>query len=246
MRRIPKLAVSMLLVAASTLLALAAVAGPANAATGDYTCPKGFLGVLKVAHNLIVPAKSTCGLTQGSTIGHDVIVESGASFFIGGTTIRHDLIATNAALIELGDPNNGTTETVIGGNAIISGTVGGVPFGEFICQTHIVHNLSISYTAKTASGWDIGAPEPANCGRNSTPGDIIGNNATFNGNAGAYLDMGYNKVGYDLVFIGNNEGYNDLTHNKVGNNCSQSYNHPFLGKDNTAGNNVGSCNSSNS
>ena len=243
MRRIPPLIASVLLAAAAPLLALV---GPANAATGDVTCPNGFLGVLTVVHNLTVPAGSSCGLTEGSTIGNDVIVDSGASFYIGGTTIGHDLRASGAALIELGDPNNGSTETVIGDDAIITGTVGGLPYGEFICQTHIGHNLSVTDTASTASGWDIGAPEAANCGRNVTPGDIVGNTATFTNNEGAYLDVGSNQVGYNLVFKGNVEGFNDLTGNAITNNCSQNYNHPFSGSGNTAGNSIGKCNSSNS
>jgi hypothetical protein len=243
MRRIPLLAASILLAAGAPLLALA---GPANAATGDVTCANGFLGVLNVVHNLTVPADSSCGLTQGSTIGNDVIVDPGASFYIGGTTIGHNLTATDATLIELGDPNNGTTETVIDNDATITGTVGGLPYGEFICQTQIDHNLSVTDTASTASGWDIGAPEPANCGRNSTPGDIIGNNATFTNNEGAYLDVGSNQVGYNLSFKGNVEGFNDLTNNTIANSCSQNYNHPFSGSGNTAGNNIDTCNSSNS
>jgi hypothetical protein len=214
---------------------------------------------LKVAHDLIVPAGSSCGLDQGSVIGHDVIVKPGGSFFIGGTTIGHDLLATGADLIELGDVNNARSDTVIRHDVIINGTVGTVPFGEFICQTRIGHDLIITDTESTAAGWDIGAPEHANCGRNARNGprfaDTIGHDAVFSNNAGSYLDVGWNQAkyngrtgpgfGHDLVFTNNHEGFNDLTKNTIGHDCRQTSNHPYLGEKNVAGHSVGSCNSAN-
>lgn len=257
MRRILLLAAGLLLVAGPAL----AVADPASAATGDVTCPNGFLGQLQVAHDLTVPANSSCGLTEGSTIGHNVYVYPGASFYIGGTTIGYDLISYKADLIELGDVNNGSSDTVIGNDAFIVGTVGTLPYGEFICQTRIGHDLVVADTATTASGWDIGAPEGANCGRNAVYGprfaDTIGYDGIFYNNAGAYLDVGSNQpafnggtgpgFGHNLIFTGNHEAlFNDLTNNTIVNNCSQSNNHPYLGSGNTAGNNVDNCNSANS
>lgn len=239
-KRITLLAASLLLAAAPAL----ALTSPAAAATGDVTCPNGFLGVLNVAHNLTVPAGDSCGLTQGSTIGNNVYVDSGAAFYVGGITIGHDLIASGAQLIEIGDPNNGSTETVIGGSATITGEVGGLPYGDFICQTR-VYNLSITDTVTGTPGWDIGAPEPANCGRNATPGDIIGNNAVFTNNEGNYLDVGGNQVGHNVSFKGNVEGTNTLTDNTITNDCVQAYNHPFDGSGNTAGGSIDHCNSSN-
>ena len=138
-----------LLLAASAVLATAgalAAAGPASADSGDVTCPNGFLGGLIVPHDLTVPPDGSCGLTQGSTIGHDVTVDPGGAFFIGGTAIGHDLTANGAKLIELGDVNNGLADTTIGGNVTINGTIGTLPFGQFICQTRIVGNLSITGT----------------------------------------------------------------------------------------------------
>jgi hypothetical protein len=237
-----------------------AMAGLAAAGSADVTCPSGFLGVLKVPGDLIVPAGSSCGLTEGSAIGHDVIVEPRASFFIGGTTIGHDLIATDADLIELGDVNNGSSDTIIGHDAIIVGTRGTVPYGEFICQTRIGHDLIIAGTRHTASGWDIGAPEPANCGRNAVYGprfaDTIGHDGIFVNNAGAYLDVGWNEpayngntgagFGHNVLFVHNREGYNDLTKNTIVHDCVQRGNHPYRGTGNKAGHNVGDCNSANS
>jgi hypothetical protein len=254
----------MLLLLASILLAtvpvLVVAASPAAAGSADVTCPSGFLGVLKVARDLIVPAGSSCGLTEGSAIGHDVIVEPRASFFIGGTKIGHDLIAIRADLIELGDVNNGSSDTIIGHDAIIVGTVGTVPYGEFICQTRIGHDLIIADTKSTASGWDIGAPEPANCGRNARYGprfaDTIGHDGIFIDNAGAYLDVGWNQpayngetgagFGHNLIFVRNHEGYNNLTKNTIGHNCIQRANHPYHGSGNSAGHDLDDCNSTNS
>jgi len=255
MRRI-LLPVSGVVLAACVMLAPAI---PANAAPRNVACPPGFLGVLKVGHDLVVPAGSSCGLTQGSVIGHDVIVKPGASFVVGGTTIGHDLFATGADLIELGDVNNGSSDTIIGHDAIITGTVGTLPFGEFICQTRIGHDLVITDTKATASGWDIGAPESANCGRNAIYGprfaDTIGHDGIFSDNAGAYIDVGWNQskyngktglgFGHDVVFTNNHEGFNDLTRNTIGHSCRQRANHPYLGKKNRAGHSVNSCNSAN-
>ena len=247
-----------LLLAASAVLATAgalAAAGPASADSGDVTCPNGFLGVLIVPHDLTVPPDGSCGLTQGSTIGHDVTVDQGGAFFIGGTAIGHDLTANGAKLIELGDVNNGSTDTTIGGNVTINGTIGTLPFGQFICQTRIVGNLSITGTQTTSSGWDIGAPEPANCGRNtlhSNFADTIGGDATFSNNASS-LDIGFNTpafnggtgpgFGHDLTLNGNTN--TTLDRNNIVHNCTQSNNHPFAGTGNTAGSSVDACNSSN-
>ncbi len=228
-------------------------------APGDVACPNGFLGVLHVAHDLIIPAGSSCGLTEGSAIGNNVYVYPHASFYAGGTTIGYSLLADQADLIELGDVNNGSSDTIIGHDAVITGTAGTLPYGEFICQTRIGHDLVIADTAATATGWDIGAPEPANCGRNARYGpryaDTIGNDGIFSNNADAYLDIGSNQdaynggtgpgFGHDLIFTGNHEGYNDLTSNTVGYDCNQSNNHPYLGTGNTAAHDVDSCNSTN-
>src|SRR5215469_8139844 len=111
MRRPLLLAASILLMAGPAVLA---AASPARADMTAVTCRDGFLGVLNVPQDLIVPAGSSCGLTEGSTIGRDVIVNPGAAFFIGGTAIGRDLIANRAALIELGDVNNGSSDTIIG------------------------------------------------------------------------------------------------------------------------------------
>ena len=186
-------------------------------------------------------------------------VHPGASFYIGGTTIGYDLISYQADLIELGDVNNGSSDTIVGNDAFIIGTVGTLPYGEFICQTRVGHDLVVANTAATATGWDIGAPEPANCGRNARYGprfaDTVGYDGIFYDNAGAYLDVGSNQpafnggtgpgFGHDLVFTGNDEGFNDLTDNTVVYDCSQSNNHPYLGAGNTAGHNADTCNSAN-
>jgi hypothetical protein len=153
--------------------------------------------------------------------------------------------------------NNGKSATVIGGSVIISGTVGGVPYGEFICQTRIGGDLVIKDTAATASGWDIGAPEPANCGRNAMYGkvfgDTIGHDGIFIDNAGAYLDVGWNEpafnghtgpgFGHNLKFVNNHEGHNYLIDNSVRHNCWQHNNRPYKGRGNRAGHKVDDCNS---
>jgi hypothetical protein len=215
MRRILLLAASAVLAAAGAL----AAAGPASAQSGEVTCPNGFLGVLVVPHDLTVPPDGSCGLTQGSTIGHDVTVDPGGTFYIGGTTIGHDLTATGAEEILLGDVNNGSTDTIIGGNVTISGTIG--PGEQFICQTRIAGNLSITGTQTTSSVWYIGVEGPeisphseAGCSAlyGARFGDTIGGDATFSNNASG-LDVRDNQpatnggtgpgFGHDLTLTGN-------------------------------------------
>jgi hypothetical protein len=232
--------------------------GPATAAQVTY-CPQPpntqYIGPVDAPGDLIVPPNTSCGPTEGSMIGHDAIVSEGASFFPGGTTIGYDVLANRADLIELGDPNNGTTDMIVRHDVIIRGTQGNLPFGQFVCQTRIGHNLVITGTAAGVSQWYIGYQDPSNCGRNyGRGGDTIGNigffennantiyvgdnNNTFNGGTG----LGFR---HDLIFIDNHGAINQLSDNTVGYDCRQADNHPFLGFSNTAGNSVDACNTSN-
>lgn len=248
----------------SLLLTLAIVgfgliaAVPASAAQVTY-CPQPpstqYIGLVNAPGDLVVPPGTSCGPTEGSTIGHDVIVSDGASFFPGGTTVGYDVISYGADLIELGDPNNGTSDMIVGHDVIIRGTQGTLPFGQFVCQTRIGHNLLITGTAASVSQWYIGYQNPSNCGRNyGRGGDTIGGNGIFRGNANSiYVGDNNNAFnggtglgfGHDL-FFGNNDGaINQLSDNSVGYDCAQAHNHPFLGFLNTAGNSVDACNTSN-
>lgn len=247
----------LLLIAGITGVALI-IAAPAGAASGDVYCPQppapAFVGPVTAPHDLIVPPGTFCGPTQGSTVGHDVIVGQGAGFFPGGTTIGHDVRSHKAAFIELGDPNNGTTDTIVGHDVLITGTQGGVPVGDFICQTRIGHDLVVKDSAATASEWDIGDPLAFNCARNLRPGDTIGHDGIFDQNANA-IDVGDNNAtfnggtgpgfGHDLKFTNNHGTINRLINNTVVHDCKQSDNHPFLGFGNSAGHSVDACNSSN-
>jgi hypothetical protein len=225
------------------------VADLAGASTGDVQCaPPGttmFIGKVNVAHNLIVAPGTSCGPTQGSTIGHDVIVQQGGSFFPGGTKIGHDVLANRASLIELGDVNNGTTDTIVGHDVRINRTQGPAPFGNFICQTRIGHDLVISNTAASASEWDIGRNDPANCGRNevngSRFGDTIKHDGTFTHNANS-LEVGDNTAifngntgpgfGHDLTITDNHSPSFGLIENSVRHACRQAHNHGFSGQAN--------------
>ena len=224
------------------VLALAGVgsvlAAGAGATPGDVTCTgtiaSGFTGHMNVPHNLIIPSGRACGPTQGSTIGHDVIVQPGGAFYPGGTTIGHDVRATGAAMIELGDVNNGTTQTVIKHDVIIKQTTGPMPYGNFICQSRIGHNLLISGSKSNASGWDVGYADPPNCGRNSQPGVNVGHNATFRQNATSML-VGQLKVRGKLTFRGNRGSQNLLVGNYARRGCRRSRNRAYSGYGNRVG-----------
>jgi hypothetical protein len=207
------------------------LAGLSSAApTGDINCaalaPAGsttFIGKITAAHDLIVPSGTGCGPTQGSTIGHDVIIEKGGWFFPGGTRIGYDVRASQALMVELGDPNNGTTFTKVGHDVIIDGTEGPVPDGNFICQTRIGHDLVVENSSAKASGFDVGYPDRYNCGRNSNPAVFVGHDATFSRNANS-LEVGDLTVGRALTFT-YNSGPNDVLWGIAsGSRCYQAHN----------------------
>ncbi len=234
------------LIAAIAVAAFATMIAEASASSGDVVCtpPSGsqtFIGRLNVAHDLIVPAGIGCGLTQGSTVGHDVIVQSGASFFPGGTKIGHDVRADHAFLIEIGDPNNGNGETTVGKDVIINNTTGPEPYGSFICQTKIGHDLIIENSRASVTQWDIGYPDPPNCGRNRTPYDVIGHNAIFRNNANSLL-VGEDRVSGQITITHNHGHPNDLVDNLAKKGCTQSHNRAFTGSGNRVLHGKDNCN----
>jgi hypothetical protein len=79
----------------------------------------------------------------------------------------------------------------------------------------IVGNLSITGTKTTSSGWDIGAPEFANCGRNIINGPRFAD--TIGGDANGLTGPGF---GHDLTLTGNTN--TTLTDNNIVHNCTQS------------------------
>lgn len=206
----------------------------AAATTGDVNCatlaPQGsttFIGKVTVAHDLIVPTGTGCGPTEGSKIGHDVIIEKGGSFFPGGTTIGNDVRADHALEVELGDPNNGTTPTKVGGDVIVNGQEGPNPYGNFICDTHITGDLLIEDSSSKASGFDVGYPDPYNCGRNSPPNVSVGGNATFMHNWNN-LEVGSLKDGHTLTFTYDRAANNILYSTVSGHRCYQAHNSKSL------------------
>lgn len=248
------------LLLAGVLGAGLASAGAASAAPPVTYCPQppstSYIGVVNAPGDLIVPAGTSCGPTEGSAVARDVIVETHAAFFPGGTTIGRDVRADGADLIELGDPNNGSSDMVVGRDVLITGTQGTIPYGQFVCQTRIGRDLVITDTAPGVSPWYVGYQDRFNCGRNfGRGGDTIGHDGVFQNN-GNTIYVGDNNdsrnggtglgFGHDLTFTGNQGPVNQLSDNTVGNDCAQSDNHPFLGFSNVAGNSVDDCNTSNS
>jgi hypothetical protein len=222
--------------------------------SGNFVCAN-YIGLVHAAHDLIVPNGDSCGPTEGSTIGHDALVGVNSAFFPGGTTIGHDVLAAGADLVELGDPNNGTTDTIVGHDVIVTGTQGMLPFGQFICQTRIGHDLVITNTQPGVAQWWVGYLDPSNCGRNyGRGGDTIGHDALFANNANT-IYVGDNEpafngdtgpgFGHDLTFIHNTGAVNQLSDNTIVWDCRQRDNHPFDGFGNVAGHDVDGCNSSN-
>ena len=230
MHRIVTLGVSLAAVGAASVTALAG-ASPSASVNCVPAGSTQFIGKIVTSGNLIVAPGTNCGLTQGSYVGHDVIVEKGAGFFPGGTKIGHDVLANGALFVELGDPNNGTTQTRVGHDVIIKATAGPVPVGNGICQTKIGHNLTITGSKAKASQWDVGYPDPYGCARNLDPHVYVGHNATFTNNANSF-EVGDLRVGHNLDFTHNRGNPEILSGNVSLHACTANKNTHFTGDNN--------------
>jgi hypothetical protein len=231
----------------------AAVAGCALAWTGlagatysTTSCPASpsaspFTGKVNAPGNLIIPAGEVCGLTQGSTVGHNVVVQKGAEFLAMGTRIGHDVLATHAHIIEIGNPNDGTSQVKVGYDLIIKDmqSAGGV--GNFICQTKVGHNLILQGTSKNAPMFDVGYPDPFNCGRNSVAGDVVGHSMTITRNAGT-VEVGSDKVHRALKFTYNRSASNVLYGNIAGSLCHYAHSRADQRAANTVKHGPNNCN----
>lgn len=177
-----------------------------------------FLGTVHASGDLVVPAGESCGLYQGSTVGHNVVVNKGAQLFAMGTTVGHDVLADHAGIIEIGNPNDGTTGVRVGHDLIIKNMESGGGIGNFICQTTVGHNLVLEGTSQGAPMFDVGYPDPYNCGRNTTPGDVVKHSLTATRNAGT-VEVGENRVGNVLKFTHNSSPNDMLFDNLIGDRC---------------------------
>jgi hypothetical protein len=249
-------------VLAGVLCVLAAGTASASAAdppgftsdsSGNVTCtvlkPAHVAALLNVSNDLILPPNTSCGLLQGSVIGHDVIIESGAEFDEGGATIARDVIGFGPSVVEFGDLNDGVTEGHVGRDVVIAGLQNG-RFGNFICQTSIARDLVIAGSAADSQPWGIGQIDGTRCRNVAVPGNTIGKDASFVDNQTG-LDIANNQFatnggaqfgcGRDLQLTGNSSVV--LDNNSIGRDCRQSNNAVFAGIGNTAGRRIDACNS---
>jgi hypothetical protein len=224
-------------------------------ANGNVTCsvfePGHADALLNVAHDLILPPNSSCGLLQGSVVGNDVVIESGAEFNEGGATIGRDVIGFGPSAIELGERHDGVTEGHVGRDVVIDGLHDGLLlFPNFICQTSIARNLVIADSTAFAP-WDIGKVSRSGC--SNVPGNAIGKDAWFVNNKTG-LNIANNQFatnggaqfgfGRDLLLTGNSNVV--LDNNAIGRDCHQGNNAVFAGTGNTAGRRIDACNSATS
>lgn len=168
------------------------------------------------ARDLIVTAGTRCSIGSGSVIGHDVVVQPGGTLVDDTATIPNDIRADQPAGIGIG--TNGT----VGHDIVIDGATGSVAGDNYICNTHVGHDVIVQNTAATSGFWDIGdAPE---CTRG---GLTVGNDLIVRDNA-VFVDVSLNGthplgdqaggIGHDLVATGN--ASQTVAGNVVGNDAT--------------------------
>jgi plastocyanin len=182
-------------------------ASAASADPGNVVCNGTVTG--DVPHDLIVPAGDTfCFIPPGTQIGHDVIVQPGGRLWDQQGSVGHDITANQPAGIAIGGfdtPQGGS----VGHDITILGVTGNGPRGgvNWLCNTHVGHDVTIANSASTAGKWDIGDLEPECGGGGITTGHDL--NVVNNANQ---VDVSDNNeglppppfaIGHDLNVLGN-------------------------------------------
>jgi hypothetical protein len=220
---------------------------------GDVTC-SGTLGSpgfapASVPNDLIVPAGEVCIAPDGTTVGHDVIVEPGADLGTGGITVGFDVIGENPDAIEIGDFNRGSARSFIGHDVNVSGATSGA-FLQEVCNATVGHDI-IWRNDGVNAGLSVGDLDFYCLGT-----DYVGSNGIFLNNQGLINEISDNHPangggGFGQNLIVQNNTNVVVESNAIGDACEQHNNHPYTNNDgdstgpNTAGHSIGSCNTSN-
>jgi hypothetical protein len=160
-----------------------------------------------------------------TNVGHDVIVEQGATLFDQASTVGHDIRAEQPAGIGIGGIAPGPAGSgSVGHDIHIEGVTGagpGLNGDNYVCNTSVGHNLIVQQSASTAGHWYVGDFEPE-CGgggvfvqqdlnvlHNANLVDVSENgthpNPAFTGGIGHDLNVLNNATGY--VVEGNVVGH---------------------------------------
>jgi hypothetical protein len=236
--------------------ALAPVSGDlAPDPNGDVTCSGVFgdpgFAPPSAPHDLIVPSGNFCVAPDGTTVGHDVIVESGADFATGGITVGHDVIGDNPDAVEIGDFSRGSARSFIGHDVNVSGATSGA-FLQEVCNATVDHDI-IWQNDGVNAGLSVG-DQDFFC---FTGTDYVGHDGIFLNNQGQINEVSDNNptiggggFGHDLIVQNNTNVV--VESNAIDNNCEQQNDHPYTNNDgdstgpNTAGHKIDGCNTPNS
>jgi hypothetical protein len=204
------------------------------------TLPPGTYG------DVTVPPGATCALNNSHTITHDLTVLDGARLRDDGAYIGHDLRARNPAWLNITDALFNVAAGTVGHDIHIQGTTGVSPShggDNFICDQEVGHDVVVQKSAILAGRWVIGDDDdPAfygGCGNDIAHDLVVKDNANRVDISGNSPTGGLNTVagiGHDLK-VANNSGGTTVKRNTAGHDCTQSNNSPYVGADNSAGNN---------
>lgn len=202
-----------------------------------------------VPRDLIVPSGTVCIAPDGTTVGRDVLVESGADLGTGGITVGRDVIGDSPDAIEIGDFSRGSARSFIGHDIDVSGASSD-QFLQEVCNATVNHDLIWQNDAATA-GLSVG-DQDFYC----FPGtDYVGQDGIFRNNLGINEISDNNPAnggggfGHDLIVDNNTNVV--VESNAIGYACEQHGNQPYTNDDgdstgpNTAGHSIGTCNTPN-
>ena len=130
-----------------------------------------------VPGDLNVPSGKTCTIKKGVSVGHNVVVNSGATLIDQGAIIANDVQAASPKGIGIGGGGS------LGHDIQISGTTGTGPGtvhagDNYICATQIGNDVNVLNSASKAGPWIIGDKDEE-C---SSGGNLIGHNLDVQGN----------------------------------------------------------------
>ena len=186
--------------------------------SGSTTCSGSFTGR---GASVVVPANGVCTLVAG-TISGDVTVNTGGTLILQNVTIGHDIQANNPAAVAI----SGST---IGHDIQLTGPKGPNKGDNFICQTHVGHDLVVKSGPATASRLVIGgAPDCASPGG----GNTISHDLVVQSNQEPVV-VAANTVSHNLTVQSNTPGGATVIGNSVGFDAVCSANNPQSGSGNT-------------
>ena len=151
-----------------------------------------------VPGDLNVPKGKTCTILAGVTVGHDVIVNSGATLIDQGAKIGNDLQATSPKGIGIGAP--AASPGSVGHDIQVTGITGAGPGtggSNYICNTDVATDVQITGSSSGAGQWIIGDKDEG-C---STGADQIGNDLQVTSNKNR-IDISDNMFGVPPYEVG--------------------------------------------